>query len=69
MLTDGVPDSILQTKTALNYIDSLGIETYGIGIKSDFIQKLIKKSAVINSVSELKNVMLKLFSDLFKIKQ
>lgn len=69
VLTDGGPDSILQTKTALNYIDSLGIETYGIGIKSDFIQKLIKKSAVINSVSELKNVMLKLFSDLFKIKQ
>lgn len=67
VLTDGVPDSILQTQTALKYIESQGIETYGIGIKSDFIQKLIKKSVVINSVSDLKVAMLKLFSDLFKI--
>lgn len=69
VLTDGVPDSILQTQAALKYIDAQGIETYGIGIKSDFIQKLIKKSAVINSVSDLKAVMLKLFSDLFKIRK
>lgn len=67
VLTDGVPDSILQTQTALKYIDSQRIETYGIGIKSDFIQKLVKKSVVINSVSDLKEAMLRLFSDLFKI--
>ena len=58
---------MLQTQTALKYIDSQRIETYGIGIKSDFIQKLVKKSVVINSVSDLKEAMLRLFSDLFKI--
>ena len=67
VLTDGVPDSISQTKTALDYIEKMGIETYGIGIKSAFITTLIKNSEVISSTSQLRQVMMRLFTGLFKL--
>lgn len=67
VLTDGVPDSVKQTSSALNFCKSLNIETYGIGIDSDYIVKLIPKSIVIKKVSDLRLAMVKLFSNMFSI--
>ena len=67
VLTDGIPDSVKQTSAALNFCKSSNIETYGIGIDSDYILKIIPKSIVIKKVSDLRTAMLNLFSNMFSL--
>ena len=60
VLTDGIPDSIKQAKIALEHLQALNVECYGIGLRLDFIRSLIPQSRVISSPSELEQAMFSL---------
>lgn len=43
IITDGVPDSMSRAKAALRQAKDLGIECYGLGIKTDFLHELFNQ--------------------------
>ncbi|MDD2967800.1 MAG: VWA domain-containing protein, partial [Desulfovibrionaceae bacterium] len=58
IITDGEPDNIADTKAALLQAHNLGMETYGIGIKSDSITRLLPiQSRSVKSLTELAPAM------------
>lgn len=65
VITDGIPDSVEQARTALNAACDHAIEVYGIGICLDFIGKLIPNSVVIRKPSQLQGAMFRLFNRIF----
>ena len=69
VLTDGIPDSISQARAALCYLKTLKAEVYGIGIQSEFISELIEHSESIKNIGDLKETMLKFFSNMFNLKK
>ncbi len=62
VLTDGIPDSVMQAKIAAEHLASQNIECYGIGIRLDFIKSLLPCSTVIRKPSELDEAVFKLLS-------
>lgn len=62
VLTDGIPDSVMQAKIAAEHLASQNIECYGIGIRLDFIKSLLPCSTVIRKPSELDEAIFKLLS-------
>ena len=69
IITDGIPDSVEQTRRALGGARRAGIEVYGIGIKSDFVKNLIADSAVIERASDLVTVLFKLLMNIFPLER
>ncbi|MBO6258357.1 MAG: VWA domain-containing protein [Succinivibrio sp.] len=65
VLTDGIPDSIAQSRLAINAAKDYGIEIYAIGIKLNSIQQIIEDSFVIESASELNRAVSALFKRIF----
>ncbi len=61
VLTDGIPDSVTQARTAIAAAQARGIEMYGIGICLEFIKSLIPNSAVIHDPSEIEGAVFKMF--------
>ena len=61
IITDGEPDNIADTKAALRQAHNLGMETYGIGIKSDSITRLLPtQSRSVKNLTELAPAMFSL---------
>ena len=61
ILTDGVPDAVQPCEYAIRQAERLGVETYGIGIKSNAVsQFLANRSRVIAALSELAPAMFEL---------
>lgn len=61
IITDGGPDDVNSTKKVIKLAIASGVEVLGIGIGSDYIQKLIPSSKAIHSSSELSNAIFELF--------
>lgn len=58
ILTDGVPDAVPPCKYALRQAERLGVEIYGIGIKSNAVSQLLPQhSRVITTLQELAPAM------------
>lgn len=54
LITDGMPNHIESAMEAIKIISRLGVEIYGIGIKCNFIQRLLPDhSRVIHNLAEL----------------
>ena len=61
ILTDGVSDAVQPCEYAIRQAERLGVETYGIGIKSNAVsQFLTNRSRVIAALSELAPAMFEL---------
>lgn len=61
ILTDGAPDAVQPCEYAIRQAERLGVETYGIGIKSNAVsQFLANRSRVIAALSELAPAMFEL---------
>ena len=63
VITDGVPDSVMQAKTAISKIKNTGGEIYGIGIRTEFIYQLIPESICIKNHTELRKSIFRLFKN------
>ncbi len=61
VISDGIPDSVWQARTAIAAAQSRGIEMFGIGICLEFIKSLIPNSVVIEDPSELLGAVFKMF--------
>jgi len=61
VISDGIPDSVEQARTAIAAAQSRGIEMFGIGISLEFIKSLIPNSVVIEDPSELLGAVFKMF--------
>lgn len=61
VISDGIPDSVEQARTAIAAAQSRGIEMFGIGICLEFITSLIPNSVVIEDPSELLGAVFKMF--------
>ena len=61
VITDGIPDSVGQARTALAAARSRGVEVYGIGICLEFIRTLIPNSTVIEDPSEVQGAVFEMF--------
>ena len=68
VITDGIPDSIKKTQDVLDILEANNIEVYGIGINVSPIEKIIKKSIVIEDGTFLLNTSFNLFLKLFDVK-
>ncbi len=62
VITDGIPDSVGQARTALAAAQMRGIELYGIGICLEFIKGLIPRSTVISDPSQVLGAVFSIFS-------
>lgn len=69
IITDGMPDSIANTNTAMDILDQNGVEVYGISIRSEIISKLFEKHpenvTVLKDASELNRAFAELFKKQF----
>lgn len=61
VITDGIPDSVGQARTALAAARSRGVEVYGIGICLEFIKSLIPNSTVIEDPAEVLGAVFEMF--------
>ena len=61
VISDGLPDSIGQARTALAAAQARGIEVYGLGICLEFIKTLIPRSVVIEKPFEILSAVFSLF--------
>jgi cobaltochelatase CobT len=62
VITDGIPDSVGQARTALAAARSRGVEVFGIGICLEFIKRLIPCSTVISDPSDVLGAVFSMFS-------
>ncbi len=62
VITDGIPNSVGQARSALASARERGVEIFGIGICLEFIKTLIPRSYVISDPSEVLNAVFSLFS-------
>ena len=71
LISDGEPDDLKLTQTAIRAIKDLGMEVYGIGIHTISIQTLLpgKGSRVINDIAELAPSMFAILHDALIHKQ
>lgn len=71
LISDGEPDDLKLTQTAIRAIKDLGMEIYGIGIHTTSIQTLLpgKGSRVINDMTELAPSMFAIMHDALIHKQ
>ncbi len=71
LISDGEPDDLKLTQTAIRAIKDLGMEIYGIGIHTISIQTLLpgKGSRVINDIAELAPSMFAILHDALIHKQ
>ena len=70
ILTDGDPDSLGNTKTAIAEALRLGFEIYGLGLNSSSIKHLLPgRSIVINQLADLPQAMFKLLGTALKRKE
>ena len=67
VITDGMPDSINNVKNCFNYAKEIGVEIYGISIRSDMILNLFEHATVIDNASELNNAFNQLITKVFDI--
>jgi len=58
VLTDGEADCMGSAQASLDAAEHAGIETYGIGIMTDYVQHLFNNWAVVMDVEQLPEVML-----------
>lgn len=58
VLTDGEADCMGSAQATLDAAEQAGIETYGIGIMTDYVQHLFPNWAVVQDVGQLPEVML-----------
>lgn len=69
IITDGMPDSINNTQTAMDILEQNGVEVYGISIRSEVISKLFEKHpenvTVLKDASELNRAFTELFKKQF----
>ena len=65
VITDGIPDSISQSRLAVSAAKKAGIEIYAIGIKLKSIHEILENSFVIESASELNRAVEALFKHIF----
>ncbi len=64
LITDGMPNHIESAMEAIKIISRLGVEIYGIGIKSNFIQRLLPDySRVIHNLAELAPCLFELLQE------
>ena len=65
LISDGEPDDLKLTQTAIRAIKDLGMEIYGIGIHTISMQTLLpgKGSRVINDIAELAPSMFAILHD------
>ncbi|MGN0909632.1 MAG: hypothetical protein ACI4NA_08415 [Succinivibrio sp.] len=63
VITDGIPDSVGQARTALRMASERGVEVFGIGICLDFIRTLIPGSTVISDPSEVLDAVFSMFKN------
>lgn len=66
IITDGMPDSVKNTDTAMKILDQYGVEVYGISIRSELIRKLFENHPENVTVLENASELDKAFSELFK---
>lgn len=71
LISDGEPDDLKLTQTAIHAIKNLGMEVYGIGIHTISMQTLLpgKGSRVINDIAELAPSMFAILHDALIHKQ
>ena len=71
LISDGEPDDLKPTQTAIRAIKDLGMEVYGIGIHTISMQSLLpgKVSRVINDIAELAPSMFAILHDALIHKQ
>lgn len=71
LISDGEPDDLKPTQTAIRAINDVGMEVYGIGIHTISIQTLLpgKGSRVINDIAELAPAMFAILHDALIHKQ
>lgn len=62
-ITDGEPDCISSTQNILALCEESGYEAIGIGISSTSVERLFKKSIVINNVNELRSTLFQLMEN------
>ena len=67
VITDGMPDSVNNVKNCFDYAKKIGVEIYGISIRSEMILKLFENATVIDNASELNNAFNQLISKVFDI--
>ena len=60
--TDGMPQDVPSSKKLIQMCEKSGIEVYFLGIETDCVHELCKRSEVISSVTELCPALLALFS-------
>lgn len=58
VLTDGEADCMGSAQATLDAAEQAGIETYGVGIMTDYVRHLFPKFAIVTNVGELPEVML-----------
>ena len=67
VITDGMPDSKNNVINCLNYAKEIGVEIYGISIRSEMILTLFEHATVIENASELNNAFNQLITKVFDI--
>ena len=67
VITDGMPDSVNNVKNCFNLAKELGIEIYGISIRSEMILKLFEKATIVDNATELNKAFLSIFNEVFDI--
>lgn len=60
VMTDGEADCMATARAALDHAASAGIETFGVGIMTSYVEHLFPASTVVNDVNELPERMLTL---------
>lgn len=63
VLTDGQPDNVTATATAIAVAESMDIELYGVGIQTPQVKNLFDRWVTINAINELPGRLSSMVSD------